>query len=218
MKYRCLVLDHDDTVVKSTPAINYPSFLESLAILRPQIKLTYEEFLEYCYDPGFHSYLTDILHYTPEEVDFEFRTWQKYIETRIPDFYEGIAQVAERQKSEGGILCVVSHSSTKNIMRDYRAHCAVMPDLIFGYELGEDKRKPHPYPMLEILRTYDLRPDEVLMVDDLLPGLTMCKTCGVDFAYAGWTSTVPKIAQRMRSISGICLNSVSELSNLQFSK
>ncbi|HOK48860.1 MAG TPA: hydrolase, partial [Sedimentibacter sp.] len=30
MKYKCLVLDHDDTAVKSTPDIHYPSFVKAL--------------------------------------------------------------------------------------------------------------------------------------------------------------------------------------------
>lgn len=36
LKVKCLVLDHDDTVVKSTPEINYPSFKNALAQLRPE--------------------------------------------------------------------------------------------------------------------------------------------------------------------------------------
>ncbi len=38
MKYKCLVLDHDDTVVKSTPTIHYPSFIEAMKELRPQME------------------------------------------------------------------------------------------------------------------------------------------------------------------------------------
>ena len=34
LRVRCLVLDHDDTVVKSTPEINFPAFLRSLKDLR----------------------------------------------------------------------------------------------------------------------------------------------------------------------------------------
>lgn len=29
LNYRCLVLDHDDTVVRSEETVNYPSFLEA---------------------------------------------------------------------------------------------------------------------------------------------------------------------------------------------
>ena len=33
LNYRCLVLDHDDTVVRSEETVNYPSFLEALKVL-----------------------------------------------------------------------------------------------------------------------------------------------------------------------------------------
>ena len=32
LNYRCLVLDHDDTVVRSEETVNYPSFLEALKV------------------------------------------------------------------------------------------------------------------------------------------------------------------------------------------
>lgn len=47
LRYPCLVLDHDDTVVQSTPTVNYPSFLETLKVLRPEMKMTLEQFLRY---------------------------------------------------------------------------------------------------------------------------------------------------------------------------
>ena len=30
MRYQCLVLDHDDTVVRSAETVNYPAFVEQL--------------------------------------------------------------------------------------------------------------------------------------------------------------------------------------------
>ena len=35
MKYKCLVFDHDDTVVNSTATIHFPSFRDYLKIYRP---------------------------------------------------------------------------------------------------------------------------------------------------------------------------------------
>ena len=51
LRVRCLVLDHDDTVVKSTPEINFPAFLRSLKDLRGTT-MSYEQFVEYNFDPG----------------------------------------------------------------------------------------------------------------------------------------------------------------------
>ena len=54
MRYKCLVLDHDDTVVDSTASIHYPAFLEALKILRPGVQqITLEEYFEENFDPGF---------------------------------------------------------------------------------------------------------------------------------------------------------------------
>ena len=44
LRVRCLVLDHDDTVVKSTPEINFPAFLRSLKDLRGTT-MSYEQFV-----------------------------------------------------------------------------------------------------------------------------------------------------------------------------
>jgi phosphoglycolate phosphatase len=47
LKYKCLILDHDDTSVKSTPDIHYPSFVQALKELRPNEKpITFEEFVD----------------------------------------------------------------------------------------------------------------------------------------------------------------------------
>ena len=42
LRYRCLVLDHDDTVVRSAETVNYPQFLQLLTALRPGRRLTLE--------------------------------------------------------------------------------------------------------------------------------------------------------------------------------
>ena len=73
-------------------------------------------------------------------------------------------------------------AARENILRDYRLHFGLEPDQIFDWDLGEDRRKPSPYALQEIMRLYDLRPDELLMVDDLKPGYDMALSCGVDFA------------------------------------
>ncbi|WP_270639437.1 hypothetical protein [Longibaculum muris] len=70
MKYKCLVLDHDDTIVNSTATIHYPAFIESLKILRPHLTLTLEEYFYYNFEPGFSAFCHDVLHLTQEEMEF----------------------------------------------------------------------------------------------------------------------------------------------------
>lgn len=216
LNYRCLVLDHDDTVVRSEETVNYPSFLEALKVLRPGRTITREEFTRWCFSPGFSALCSDYIGLTPEEIDVQYDMWRSYVATHIPPPYDGLRPILTRWKQEGGLLCVSSHSARENILRDYRLHFGLEPDQIFDWDLGEDRRKPSPYALQEIMRLYDLRPDELLMVDDLKPGYDMAHACGVPFACAGWSHDGPEIRAFLRRFSDFYLETVQALEPLLF--
>lgn len=216
LNYRCLVLDHDDTVVRSEETVNYPSFLEALKVLRPGMTITREEFTRWCFSPGFSALCSDYIGLTPEEIDVQYDMWRSYVATHIPPPYDGLRSILTRWKQEGGLLCVSSHSARENILRDYRLHFDLEPDQIFDWDLGEDRRKPSPYALQEIMRLYDLRPDELLMVDDLKPGYDMAHACGVPFACAGWSHDDPEIRAFLRRFSDFYLETVQALEPLLF--
>lgn len=169
LKFPCLVLDHDDTVVRSTPTIHYPAFVEALKQLRPDIHWTLEQFIAYNFDPGFEALCRDILHFTPEEMAIQEAGWLAWSNANIAPAFEGMDRLLRRFKEQGGLVCVVSHSNSVTIRRDYKHHFAFEPDLIFGWELGTDKRKPAPWPLEQIMARFDLAPGQLLMVDDLKP-------------------------------------------------
>ena len=216
LNYRCLVLDHDDTVVRSEETVNYPSFLEALKVLRPGRTITREEFTRWCFSPGFSALCSDYIGLTPEEIDVQYDMWRSYVATHIPPPYDGLRPILTRWKQEGGLLCVSSHSARENILRDYRLHFGLEPDQIFDWDLGEDRRKPSPYALQEIMRLYDLRPDELLMVDDLKPGYDMAHACGVPFACSGWSHDDPEIRAFLRRFSDFYLETVQALESLLF--
>ncbi len=217
LKYRCLILDHDDTVVKSTPEIHYPSFAEALSTLRPDEKpLSLEEFIGYCFSPGFSELCTDIVKFTKEEKEYQYRVWKSYTQRRRPDFYEGIPELIKEFKSLGGILTVVSHSESVHIERDYMQKCGITPDMIFGWEDAPERRKPSPYPVLTILKTFNLDKSEALVVDDLKPGLVMARSSGVDFAGAGWSHKIQNIIDYMGSNADYYFRTVEEFREALF--
>ena len=90
LNYRCLVLDHDDTVVRSEETVNYPSFLEALKVLRPGRTITREEFTRWCFSPGFSALCSDYIGLTPEEIDVQYDMWRSYVATHIPPPYDGL--------------------------------------------------------------------------------------------------------------------------------
>lgn len=189
MRYPCLVLDHDDTLVRSTPEIHHPSFVETVRLLRPDMPLpTLAEFIAHNFDPGFLPMCRNVYRFTDEEMKIEQEIWQRYT-ARIPDYYDGFERLLTRHRAQGGKVCVVSHSEKRVILRDYRAHFGFEPDLVFGWELPEEKRKPHAYPLDAIMEALGFSNRELLMVDDLKLGLDMARSLSVDFAWAGWSDT-----------------------------
>lgn len=217
LRYRCLILDHDDTVVKSTPEIHYPSFAEALRVLRPEEKsLSLEEFVSYCFSPGFSELCSDIVKFTEDEQKYQNKVWKSYTQSIVPDFYEGIPELLEKFKSLGGIITVVSHSEKEQIERDYKLKCGVTPDMIFGWEDEPEKRKPSPYPVEEILKAFKLENCEALVVDDLKPGFDMAKSCSIDFAGAGWSHVIQGIIDFMDSNVDYYFRTVEEFGEFLF--
>lgn len=211
MKYKCLILDHDDTVVKSTPDIHYPSFVEALKTLRPNMDtLSLKEFVSFCFEPGFSALCKDIMKFTEDEQEYQYKIWKNYVNENSPDFYPGFSELIKEYKKSGGIVCVVSHSESEQITRDYDLHCSFRPDLIFGWELKEHQRKPNPFPIIEIMKRFKLDNTEMLVLDDSKPGLDMARTCNVDFAAAGWSHEVSEIENYMRINSDYYFSTVDE--------
>lgn len=213
-KYRCIILDHDDTSVKSTPEVHYPAFLITLDSLRNGQTVSYEKFINYMFDPGFYATCENIYNFTPREMEIEQAQWISYSESHSPDFYEGIPEFIKRQKESGGLVCVVSHNRREFILRDYAAAGVPAPDMIFGSELGREFQKPAPYPVLKIMETYSLSPSDILVIDDLKPGYDMAMAAGVDFIYAGWSATrIPPIEAFMREHGAVIMDSPCELTS-----
>ena len=211
MRYKCLVFDHDDTVVNSTATIHHPSFLKYLAQYRPGMSCRLEKYFLRNFEPGFIPMCREDYDMTDADLDIEVRFWQEYVEEHIPAAYAGIREIMLRQKAEGGLICVASHSLEKNIRRDYAANDLPQPDLVFGWDLPMEQRKPNPFALEEIMRIYRLGPEELLMIDDLKPGYDMAVRCGVDFAAAGWANDIEEIERFMRRNSRYYFKTVEEL-------
>ena len=216
LKYPCLILDHDDTTVNSTATVHYPSFVEYMEKYHPEGMLTLEEYFLYNSEPGVIPMLTEICGLSEAEVKEEEAYWNAYVQQHIPEAYPGIREIMEEQKARGGKICVVSHSFSENIRRDYRANSLPEPDLIFGWECPPEQRKPSPWPLHRIMEQLGFRPEEMLVVDDLKPGYDMAKAAGVPFAAAGWANDIEKIEAFMRKNCGLYFKTVGELKDYLF--
>lgn len=216
-KYRCLVLDHDDTVVQSMKTLSYPFWCMELELFRPGITQSLEDYILECHNRGFASLCRDCFHFTDEELKKEHEMWMEYIMTHTPDPYPGIAEIIHRQKAEGGMICVVSHSHADNILRDYRTHFGLEPDAVYGWELPPHQRKPNPYPLEDIMRRYSLKPEEILVVDDMKLACQMAAPLDIKVAYSGWNGLgILEIEKEMQSMCTYSFDSTEKLYKFLF--
>jgi phosphoglycolate phosphatase/pyrophosphatase PpaX len=218
MKYKCLILDHDDTVVNSTATVHYPSFIAFLEAYMPhRVKnYTMESFIEKNFYPGIVSLFADELGLSEREMAEEEKFWKNYVNSRTPRAYGGICEIITRFMAQGGTVAVCSHSFRNYIERDYRENGLPMPDEIYGWDLARELRKPATYTVDNLIDKYGFDKSEILMVDDLKPGFDMARAAGIDFAAAGWAYKVPMIESFMREHSDYYLSDPSELSELLF--
>lgn len=217
LKYPCLVLDHDDTVVQSEATINYPYFCYILDRFRPGKTITLDEYALGCHQLGFTQMCRQWYNFTDQELLDEYHGWQEYIIDHIPDAFDGIERIIRRQKAEGGMVCVVSHSCIQNITRDYAVHFSAAPDVIYGWDLPEEKRKPRAFPLQDIMEKYGFNPEEILVVDDMRPAYEMASKVGVQIAFAGWgRQNCPEIAREMRQLCDFSFDTVAQLEEFLF--
>ena len=217
LRYPCLVLDHDDTVVQSEISINYPFFCYILDRFRPGTTITLEEYVEGCSSLGFLQMCRQWYQFTDAELKEEYEGWMDYVRSHIPDPFPGIGDVIRRQKEEGGLVCVVSHSSAENITRDYQTHFGMLPDAIYGWDLPEHQRKPNTYSLEAIMERYHLSSKDLLVIDDMKPAWEMASKAGVEIGFAAWGKVgFPAIAEEMKRLCDYSFQSPRELAQFLF--
>lgn len=217
LRYPCLVLDHDDTVVQSEATVNYPCFCEFLDWIRPGEKITLEQYVSLCGSIGFIAMCRQKYRMTDAELDLEYAAWKEYVSSHIPAPYPGIRQILERFKAEGGRIYVVSQSTDDKILRDYRLHFGMVPDGVYGWDHPQEQRKPSPYALFDIMAKTGLRPNQILVVDDMPPAREMADAAGMKMAFAGWGKTdYPEIMNQMNKISDFSFAEVAQFGEFLF--
>jgi beta-phosphoglucomutase-like phosphatase (HAD superfamily) len=201
LRFRCLLLDHDDTAVNSTATVHHPAHLEAMRVLRPGYQpVDLEGWLLKNFHPGIMAYLEGELGLTEAEQATEFAIWHSFNLRVLPSFYPGFLEMLEEFRRRGGRIAVISHSERDVILGHYRrlGSGALEPDLVFGWDPEESRRKPSPWPALETLRLFGLAPEQALILDDLKPGVLMGQRTGVAVAAAGWAHRIPVIQDYMQ--------------------
>ena len=217
LKYPCLVLDHDDTVVQTERTIGYPYFRDYIRRIRPGNDLSFSEYVHDCNNMIFADMCRQRWQMTEDELWEEYIGWKEYSRGHIPTLCPGIETVIRRQKAEGGLVCVASLSTREIITRDYMHHFGFLPDAVYDYDLPADQRKPFPFALEDIMRRFDIQAHEMLLVDDMKLGWDMAQSAGVQTAYAAWNKAeFPELTEQMRGLFSYFFDSTKELEKFLF--
>ncbi|MCF6335217.1 MAG: HAD hydrolase-like protein [Spirochaetales bacterium] len=223
MKYKCLMIDHDDTTVDSTPSIHHPAHLEQMKQLgRSHEALSLEDWFKINFHPGLVNYFKDTLTFTEEENKLCYAVWRDFTtKGGHPPFFPGMLKLLNRFKLEGGIIVVVSHSEPDIIRRHYleqQEFPGFKPDRIFGWDGDPEKNKPNIWPVTETIKQFKVKKKDILMVDDLKPGITMAIKAGIDSAGVGWSQShrIPEIKADLSEICTYYFDQIPEFEKLLF--
>ena len=217
LKYKCLVLDHDDTVVQTERHIGFPYFKEYIEKIRPGQTVHFEEYVRDCSGGVFADMCKAKWNMTDEECAAEYQGWCAYYSSHTHPIFPGIDRIIRRQKEEGGLVCVVSLSPARDILRDYKEHFGITPDDLYDHDMPRHMRKPNPYPLEQIMEKFNLKPEEILVVDDLKLAWLMAHPLGVPVAYAAWSKIdFPDLAEEMRKLCDYSFDSTESLEKFLF--
>ncbi len=212
LRFPCLILDHDDTVVQSEATVNYPFFVEFLKEYRPGMTISAHEYVSACYNPGYIAMCRQRFGFTDEELDIEYKAWKNHIKTTVPDPYPGIDAFLRYYQSLGGLIIVSSQSAQENILRDYHLHFGITPDAIFGWDLEPHQRKPGTYAIEETMKRFGVSQQQLLVIDDMKPAVQMARDAGVQIAFAGWGRLeFPELCAEMEQLCDYSFYSISDL-------
>lgn len=217
LKYKCLVLDHDDTVVQTEKTIGYPYFRDYLTRIRPGTMLSFAEYVRCCNNMIFADMCREQWQFTEQELMEEYLGWKDYSRMNIPEVCSGIGAVIQRQKALGGLVCVSSLSTREIIERDFFHHFGLLPDAIYDYDLPAEQRKPASYALKDIMERFNLKPEDILLVDDMKMGCLMARSVNVPTAFAGWSKAeFPELTEEMRRLCDYAFHSPDELYEFLF--
>jgi beta-phosphoglucomutase-like phosphatase (HAD superfamily) len=200
LRFACLILDHDDTAVDSTATVHYPAHVEAMRVLRPgRAPVSLEGWFLKNFHPGIMPYLQGELGLSTEEMAQEFEIWRSFTTRRTPRFFTGFLETLAEYRARGGRIAVISHSDPDVIRGHYRSAGPLVPDLVYGWDDEEEKRKPSPWPVRQVLASLGVPAERALLLDDLKPGVLMAAKAGVAVAGAGWAHSIGEIREYMQA-------------------
>ena len=217
LRYKCIVIDHDDTTFDSTASVHYPAYIlycEKYMKERTWYKwLSLEEWYVMLWDDGYYEHLMKDMKLTKEEMDVEYKMWIDYVAEHPSQMFEGFFEFLVEFRKRGGIIVVCSHGVEKNIRLNYEQY-NFQPDDVYGSVRGKPELcKPFTYPIDQIKEKYGLKCEDICVIDDLYPGLKMAIDANVDALGVMYGKGHEGVEEKMKAMCKEVFYTVKDLSD-----
>ena len=93
----------------------------------------------------------------------------------------------------------------------------IQPDAVVGWDAEPEHRKPNPWALQQIMDTYHLTADQILVVDDMKAAVGMARAGGCPIAFAGWGRTeFPEIYGKMSALCDFSFDTIEKFEKFLF--
>lgn len=215
LRKKCLILDHDDTIINSQESIHYPLFVEVLKKLRPNIQpIDFERFIDLSNELGFVKMCRTLYHYTPQEIEFEYHYWKTHSAAMQAPSFEGLKEILQAFTQAGGLIIVYTMNSSQNVLQDYERLFQFVPHKIIAHDQYVVLKKPYRLSILHALHELELNVKECIFIDDTPMLLELKDRLNMDFLAANWAKSAHPLWKHRHDVP--ILNHPKELASYIF--
>eukprot|EP00727_Mastigamoeba_balamuthi_P014128 m51a1_g9338 hypothetical protein (240) ;mRNA; r:56484-57503 len=215
-RYKCLVIDHDDTAVDSTPTTHFPAHLWAIEKMRPGApKLDFADYKVQIHHYGIGHVLAERYGMSDEEITAEYKLWREFVLPIVPKFFDGFGEMLRQHVANGGCFFVASLNEEVIVREHYDAafHGEVVPSHIYGGCPNPPSQiKPSPWIIQDVMRRTGLAAEDIAVLDDGMSGINMARAAGVTALGAGWSHDIEELHEDMRKQCDHYFTSIEELS------
>lgn len=206
---KVFIFDFDDTIADSTPKIHYPAYKKFCEMIKIK-PLTLEQYYREMF---YHTYSEFIenMHLTKEQYDLEFSNWKQYTAKIKPKPFKGILSLLKKIQKNGHKLVICSQSNLEAIENFFNS-VDIKPDLIIaGDRKHPERNKPYNYPIELIKKKYKVETSQMMVIDDMKPGLLMAKNNKIKSVGVMYSGFHESLKNEIAKLSSVVVNSVEEL-------
>lgn len=213
LRYEMIVWDWDGTIMNSTPTI-----VECLqkACVDLGEKVPNQEQASHVIGLGLHESIHYLLPHLPEKkyplMLERFRHYYLGVDHKLV-LFPGIMELIQALKTKGHLVAVATGKPRQGLDRTLKMH--QLEGFFHDTKTADESRaKPHPQMLQELMDSWRVPANKMLMIGDTTHDLQMAKSAGVDSIAVTYGAHSKEKLQTLEPL--LCVETVQELQSYLF--